>query len=83
MRGPRLRWCHLFGAVVILCACAGPAVKIRVTMPAEIDLRGIKRIAIGEIKGGGGQSLHDALETALTSSARPTRQTLGPQPSPE
>jgi len=50
--------------------CAGNAIKVPVTMPAEIDLKGIRSIAMGEIDGRGGLDLYDALETQLTSCGR-------------
>ncbi len=47
-----------------LFGCA-PSVKIPVTRPAEINLTGVKRIAIGDIGGKGGNTLSDLITQRL------------------
>lgn len=63
------------GPVMILLACGAnggctPRMPVSVTRPAEINLKDVKRIAIGDIRGTNGEDLADELETALLNSGR-------------
>ena len=49
---------------VALIGCA-PKMKITVTRPAEINLRGAGTLALGDIQGNGGETLRGELETAI------------------
>ncbi len=56
-------------SVLFLASCA-PSVRVPVTRPAEINLMGIKRVAIGQIDGNVGASLSDVLSQRLFESGR-------------
>lgn len=55
--------------VIISTGCA-PSMMVPVIRPAEINLRGINKIAIGEIRGDGGQIVSDLLTTKLFESGK-------------
>ena len=61
-------------AVLVLVALVGagcaPSMMVPVTRPAEINLRGISKIAIGEIRGDGGQVVSDLLTSKLFESGK-------------
>lgn len=59
----------LFISLFILSGCA-TTIRVPVTRPAEINLRGINKIAIGEIKGDGGQTIADLLSSKLFESQK-------------
>ncbi len=50
--------------MITITACA-PTMKVPVTRPAEINLHGSTKIAIGEIRGDGGQFISDLLTSKL------------------
>ncbi|MBI5328753.1 MAG: tetratricopeptide repeat protein [Deltaproteobacteria bacterium] len=54
---------------VIVSGCA-PSMRVPVTRPAEINLRGINKIAIGEISGNCGQEMYDLLTSKLFESGK-------------
>ncbi|KAA3618100.1 MAG: hypothetical protein DWQ05_08640 [Calditrichaeota bacterium] len=54
----------------ILIACSSSRLSIPVTRPAEINLKGFDKIAIGEIDGRGSRQLTDELTLALFKSKR-------------
>lgn len=56
--------CILTGVFLIITGCA-PSMMVPVTRPAEINLRGNNRIAIGEIRGEGGPFINDLMTTKL------------------
>lgn len=56
-------------SLLILTSCA-PSVKVAVTRPAEINLIGIKRVAMGDIEGNTGVPLSDILTQKLFESGR-------------
>lgn len=56
-------------AIFALAGC-GPSVRVPITRPAEINLKGINKIAIGEIKGNIGQSVADLITSRLFESGR-------------
>lgn len=56
-------------AVLVVAGCA-PSMMVPVTRPAEINLRGINKIAIGEIRGDGGQIVSDLLTSKLFESGK-------------
>lgn len=63
--------CVLGGA--IFCGCATQSLRLSVTRPAEVNLKGFDKIAIGDITGGkGGHSkdISDQITTALFDSKR-------------
>ena len=49
---------------LVVASCA-TTIKVPVTRPAEINLRGINKIMIGEIKGNGGQAISDLITSEL------------------
>ncbi|HID93542.1 MAG TPA: tetratricopeptide repeat protein [bacterium (Candidatus Stahlbacteria)] len=55
---------------VLLTGCATVSIRVPFTEPAEIDLKGIENIAIGDITGYGGKDLQDELTQALFESER-------------
>ena len=56
-------------ASLLTMGCA-ETVGVRVLRPAEINMRGISKIAVGEISGPGGQELSSELTTALMGTGR-------------
>ncbi len=56
--------------VLIAVGCSSSRVRIPVTHPAEINLKGFDKIAIGEISGRGSADLTDELTQALFESGR-------------
>lgn len=62
----KTKWqaCILTVAFLTIMACA-PSMMVPVTRPAEINLRGNNKIAIGEIRGDGGQYIADLLTSKL------------------
>ncbi|MBU4185838.1 MAG: tetratricopeptide repeat protein [Proteobacteria bacterium] len=61
----------LLVGMLSMCGCAATTkVMVPVTRPAEIDLRGIDKIAIGEIQGKGGREIEDLLTTRLFESGK-------------
>jgi tetratricopeptide (TPR) repeat protein len=63
----------LFGftvAIGFILGCAATSVFVPVTRPAEVNLRGINRIVVGEITGKGGQSIADLLTSRLFESGK-------------
>lgn len=69
-RIPRLPFhlaCSLLPFLAMGCA---ETVGVRVLRPAEINLRGISKIAVGDISGPGGQELSSELTTALMGTGR-------------
>jgi len=54
---------------LVAAGCA-PSMMVPVTRPAEINLRGINKIAIGEVRGDGGQVITDLLTTKLFESGK-------------
>ncbi|NVM23187.1 MAG: hypothetical protein HWN68_15555 [Desulfobacterales bacterium] len=58
----------LLVVMLILTGCA-PSILVPVTRPAEVNLRGLNRIAIGEITGTGGQEIAGVLTSKLFESA--------------
>jgi tetratricopeptide (TPR) repeat protein len=56
-------------ALVFLVGCA-PSLRVPVTKPAEINLKGFNKIAIGEISGNAGQSVANLITTRLFESGR-------------
>jgi len=59
----------IVAAISIIAGCA-PSMMVPVTRPAEINLRGINKIAIGEIRGNGGQVVSDLLTSKLFESGK-------------
>lgn len=57
-------------AIAIVVAGCGTTIKVPVTRPAAVNLRGINKIAIGEIKGNGGQEIADLLTSNLFESGK-------------
>jgi tetratricopeptide (TPR) repeat protein len=55
--------------ILVSQGCA-PSVKVPVTRPAEINLAGVKRIAVGQIDGNVGNELSDMLTQELFNSGR-------------
>ena len=55
---------------ILLTGCATVSIRVPFTKPAEIDLKGIENIAIGDIEGPGGKDLQDELTQALFESER-------------
>jgi tetratricopeptide (TPR) repeat protein len=60
----------LFSLTVLLTGCATVSIRVPFVEPAEIDLKGIENIAIGDITGLGGEDLQDDLTQALFESER-------------
>lgn len=60
----------LIFAVVLITGCASPSALVPVTRPAEVNLRGINRIVVGEITGNGGQVITDLLTSRLVNSGK-------------
>ncbi len=63
----------LITAMTVILAIGGgcaPSMMVPVTRPAEINLRGINKIAIGEINGNGGQTVSDLLTSKLFESGK-------------
>ena len=56
--------------VLIVAGCGPVTIKVPVTKPAEINLKGIKKIAVGDITGFMGQDFADELTTALFNTER-------------
>jgi tetratricopeptide (TPR) repeat protein len=56
-------------AIFVIAGCA-PSMRVPVTRPAEINLKGVDKIAIGEIKGNIGQGVADLLTNRLFESDR-------------
>lgn len=56
--------------VVLITGCPPPSALVPVTRPAEVNLRGINRIVVGEITGNGGQSIADLLTSKLFESGK-------------
>lgn len=54
--------CFFLAIAIVSCA---PSAKVPVTRPAEINLMGVKRIAIGDIEGNAGTTLSDVLAQNL------------------
>ena len=50
---------------IIVTSCASPSALVPVIRPAEVNLRGINKIAVGEITGNGGQVIADLLTSRL------------------
>lgn len=61
--------CFVFTIVILVAGCA-PTMTVPVTRPAEVNLRGINKIAIGEIKGNGEQEITDLLTSKLFESGK-------------
>lgn len=59
----------LLVSVLALSSCA-PSLLVPVQRPAEINLRGINKIAMGEIQGNGGQEIADLLTSKLFESGK-------------
>jgi hypothetical protein len=55
---------------VLVSGCASTTVQVKVLHPAEIDLVGIRRIALGEISGTGGEELAGTLVMGLFNTGR-------------
>ncbi len=55
---------------IIAVACSSSSILIPVTRPAEINLKGFDKIAIGEIRGRGSRQLSDELTIALFESQK-------------
>lgn len=60
----------LWAIVVSAGAGCAPSMMVPVTRPADINLRGINKIAIGEIRGDGGQVVSDLLTSKLFESGK-------------
>jgi len=56
--------------MLVVTGCATRKAFVHITRPAEINLKGIKRIAVGKINGDIGQRLADLITIALFESAR-------------
>ena len=54
----------LFLIISVITSCA-PSTRVPITRPAEINLKGFKKIAVGQIKGNIGTSVSDRIETML------------------
>ncbi len=52
----------MIGYVLISCA---PSAKVPINRPAEINLMGIKQIAIGDIQGNAGRALSESISEKL------------------
>lgn len=65
--------CFSIGLVIVLLiitGCATTAVMMTVQRPAEVNLKGFERIAIGTISGTDSKDVEDALTTSLVNSGR-------------
>ena len=61
----------LLVVLALFCEGCGPTIiKVPITKPAEINLKGIKKIAVGDISGFMGRDFADELTTALFNSGR-------------
>ncbi len=69
MKKGRMFWSAIILSVIFFVCCA-PSTKTSVTRPAEINLVGIKRIAMGNIDGDTGSALSDRLVQKLSESGR-------------
>ncbi len=56
--------------IVLATTGCAPSMMVPVTRPAEINLRGINKIAIGELRGEGGAVISDLLTTRLFESGK-------------
>lgn len=65
----KVNWLLLFIMGVVVAGCA-PSIRVPVTRPAEINLRGINKIAIGEVTGNCGQEIYDLLTSKLFESGK-------------
>lgn len=65
----KVNWLLVFIMGVLVAGCA-PSVMVAVTRPAEINLRGINKIAIGEVTGNCGQEVYDLLTSKLFESGK-------------
>jgi len=62
----KAQWiCSLLTLMFLTTAGCASSVKVPVTRPAEINLRGNNKIAIGEIRGDGGQFIADLMTSRL------------------
>jgi tetratricopeptide (TPR) repeat protein len=55
----------LMAMCIVLAGCPPPSALVPITRPAEINLRGINKITIGDITGTGGQEIADLLTSEL------------------
>ncbi len=60
----------LLSALFLITGCPPPSVLVPVTRPAEINLRGINKIIVGDITGTGGQEIADLLTSELFKSGK-------------
>ncbi|HHL72045.1 MAG TPA: tetratricopeptide repeat protein [Bacteroidetes bacterium] len=68
MKSKKIFFAGLF--VLVLAGCSSTSVRLPVTHPAEINLKGFAKIAIGEITGRGSADLSEELTQALFESGR-------------
>ena len=61
-------WAVALVALVLLAGCAGPTVTYHRVEPAEMDLKGVKRIAINRVYGPGREVIREYIANAIVQS---------------